>query len=117
MRRMRQGVSLLAMLLLGAAGPARAEHFEIDITVNTPRGQAESHWDTSPPVGGVNPRPLVKAKVGDRISIEWLMRSAYPHGVLKDVGVHFFVAPDGAIGQKPVPDVKTGAWLESRRGM
>src|SRR5947199_10787358 len=114
MRRMRQGVSLLAMLLLGAAGPARAEHFEIDITVNTPRGQAESHWDTSPPVGGVNPRPVVKAKAGDRISIDWLMRSEYPHGVIKDAGVHFFVVRESAIGQTAVPDLKAEKWLESR---
>jgi len=102
------------MLLLGAAGPVRAEHFEINITVNTPRGQAESHWNTTPPVGGVNPRPVVKAKVGDRVKIDWLMRSEYPHGVLKGVSVHFFVVREGAIGQKPVPDLKTGKWLESR---
>jgi hypothetical protein len=114
MMQMGRWGSLLALLLLGSAIPARAEHFEIDITVNTPRGQAESHWDTTPPVGGVNPRPLVKAKVGDRVQIEWLMRSAYPHGTLKDVGVHFFVAREGAIGQKAAPDLKAGAWLESR---
>ena len=104
----------LVALLLAAAGPARAEHFEIDITVSTPRGQAESHWDTTPPVGGVNPRPMVKAKVGDRVQIDWLMRSEYPHGVLKDVGVHFFVVREGAIAQKAVPDLKDGKWLESR---
>jgi hypothetical protein len=101
-------------LLLGSVLPARAEHFDINLTVKTPRGQAESHWDTTPPEGGVNPRPVVKAKVGDRIDIEWLMRSEYPHGVLKDVGVHFFVAREAAIGQKPAPDLKAGKWVESR---
>ena len=107
-------------LLLAAVGPARAEHFEIDITVKTPLGQAESHWDTTPPVGGVNPRPVVAAKVGDRIEIDWLMRSVYPHGTLKNVGVHFFVVREASIGQKAVPDlksmpdVKSGKWLDSR---
>ena len=116
-----RGVFVTAVaLLLAAAVPARAEHFEIDITVKTPRGQAESHWDTTPPIGGVNPRPVAKAKVGDRIDIEWLMRSVYPHGTLKNVGVHFFVAREGAVGQKTppdlksMPDVKSGKWLDSR---
>jgi hypothetical protein len=114
-------LSLTALsLLLAAAVPARAEHFEIDITVTTPRGQAESHWDTTPPIGGVNPRPVVSAKVGDPVKIEWLMRSVYPHGTLKNVGVHFFVARERAVGQKAVPDlksmpdVKSGKWLDSR---
>src|SRR5262249_19196047 len=56
----------------------------------------------------------VKAKVGDRVQIEWLMRSEFPHGVLKGVGVHFFIVREGATGQKPVPDLKAGKWLESR---
>ena len=51
MKRIRGRSPVLVALLLGAAGPARAEHFEINITVNTPRGQAESHWDTTPPIG------------------------------------------------------------------
>jgi hypothetical protein len=116
-----RGVFVTAVaLLLAAAVPARAEHFEIDITVKTPRGQAESHWDTTPPVGGVNPRPVVEAKVGDQIEIKWLMRSVYPHGTLKNIGVRFFVVREGAVGQKAVPDlksrpdVKSGKWLDSR---
>ena len=42
------------------------------------------------------------------------VRSEYPHGVLKDVGVHFFVVREAAIGQKPAPDLKAGKWMESR---
>jgi hypothetical protein len=117
---MRPIAAAVPLLLLAAATPARAEHFEVDITVTTPRGQAQSHWDTTPPVGGVNPRPVVTAQVGDQIKIEWLMRSVYPHGTFKGVGVHFFVAREGAVGQKAVPDlksmpdVKAGKWLDSR---
>jgi hypothetical protein len=108
---------LTTVALLAVAAPARAEHFAIDLTVKTPRGQAEAHWDTTPPIGGVNPRPVVAAKVGDRIDIEWLMRSEFPHGVLKDVTIHFFVAREEAIGQKPVPDLKAGKWAESHQLM
>ncbi len=114
MQRISGSLVAFVALILGGAVPAWAEHFEINITVNTPRGQAESHWDTTPPIGGVNPRPVVKAKVGDRVTIDWLMRSEYPHGVLKGVGVHFFVVREGAIGQKPVPELKSGKWMESR---
>jgi hypothetical protein len=48
------------------------------------------------------------------------MRSVYPQGTLKSVGVHFFVVREGAIGQKAgpdlksIPDVKAGKWLDSR---
>jgi hypothetical protein len=110
----RREIGITCLLLLCGALPARAEHFDITLTVKTPRGQAESHWDTSPPEGGVNPRPVVKAKVGDRVEIEWLMRSVFPHGVMKDVGVHCYVAREAAIGQKLVPDLKAGKWMESR---
>jgi hypothetical protein len=113
---MRSGWAMRAvgLMLAVVAMPARAEHFGIDVTVKTPRGQAESHWDTSPPVGGLNPRPVVSAKVGDRVEIEWLMRSEFPHGVLKGVTVHFFVVREAAVGQKTVPDLKAGKWAESR---
>ena len=76
--------------------------------------------DTTPPVGGVNPRPVVGAKVGDRVQIDWLMRSVYPHGTFKNAGVHLYVAREGAAGQKSVPDLKSmpvakaGKWLDSR---
>lgn len=108
---------LVLVLLIGAAAPAWAEHFDIDLTVTAPHDQAEAHWDTSPPEGGVNPRPLVTAKVGDRLEITWLMRSVFPHGVLKDVRVHFFVAREAALRQKQAPDLKKGVWAESRMRM
>jgi hypothetical protein len=117
--RLMQSVRALiaGAVLLALVAPARAEHFGIDLTVKTPHGQEEAHWDTSPPVGGVNPRPVVTAKVGDRIDIDWLMRSEFPHGVLKDATVHFFVVREAALGQKPVPDLKSGKWVESRMVM
>jgi hypothetical protein len=111
---MRTVTFLIAALLLGYAVPAQAEHFAIDLKVKTPRGQAEAHWDSSPPVGGVNPRPVVSAKVGDRVEIEWLVRSVYPHGVMKNVTVHLFVVREAAVGQKSPPDAKAERWAESQ---
>jgi hypothetical protein len=104
----------VAAFLLGCAAPARAEHFAIDLTVKTPRGQGEAHWDSTPPVGGVNPRPVVTAKVGDRVEIQWLMRSVFPHGVMKDVTLHLFVAREAVVGQKSGADAKAERWVESR---
>jgi hypothetical protein len=81
----------------------RAEHFDITLGVKTVEDEARAGWDTEPPVGGVNPRPVAHARVGEPVQIEWLMRSAYPHGVMKQVSVHFFVVREDAAGQKSVP--------------
>jgi len=106
-------VATAALLVLTSAIPAWAEHFEINITVNTPRGQAESHWDTTPPIGGVNPRPVVTAKVGDRVDIDWLMRSEYPHGVLKGWASTSSWSREHA-GAEAGAGSEAGKWMESR---
>ncbi len=81
-----------------------AEHFYINLKVQTSLGQGEASMDTTPPIGGVNPRPVVKAKVNETIRVRWNMKSGFPHGIMKNVGVHFFVVKEQNLGQKPVPD-------------
>ncbi len=84
--------------------PAGAEHFDITLRVSAPNSHGEAFMDTSPPIGGVNKRPLVKAKPGEMVRITWKMKNASPHGVLKNVTIHFFVVKEAEIGQKPTPD-------------
>ena len=69
----------------------------------SPEGSGTAGWDTSPPEGGVNPRPVVAARSGQEIKVDWSMRSAFPHGDMKNVTVHFYVVAEGAIGQKTLP--------------
>ncbi|HLK61776.1 MAG TPA: hypothetical protein VKU00_34840 [Chthonomonadaceae bacterium] len=99
---------LLSCSLVGLAAltlrPAGAEHFDCILRVEAPHSQGEAGSDTTPPLGGVNPRPVVKAKVGEDVHITWKMKNAFPHGTMKKVTIHFFVVKEAKTGQKPVPD-------------
>jgi hypothetical protein len=94
---------LILALALTLAGRASAEHFDITLRVESPEGSATAGWDTSPPEGGVNPRPVAHARAGQEIRVEWSMRSAFPHGDMKNVTVHFYVVAEEAVGQKKLP--------------
>jgi hypothetical protein len=67
--------------------------------------QAAAFVDQTPPDSGKNPRPVLKAKVGDRVRINWLFTNVYPHKTLKNVVVHFFIARESKKGQKELPDL------------
>jgi hypothetical protein len=85
--------------------PANAEHFNIVIQAESGNDKiATTSTDTTPPIGGVNPRPVLKVKSGASVKITWTMASGFPHGTMKKVGVHFFVVRQQSLGQKPVPD-------------
>lgn len=104
----RRTIALTIVGLVGSAAlwprPAGAEHFDITLRVSAPGSQGEAFMDTTPPIGGVNKRPVVKAKPGTPVRITWRMKNASPHGVLKGVTIHFFVVKEDQIGQKPTPD-------------
>ena len=109
-----------AMLLVGGAvsvggllwtRDAAAEHFDMLLRVEGSKTRSESYMDTSPPLGGVNKRPVVKAKPGESLRITWRLKSGFPHGVMKSVTVHFFIVKEAEIGQKPVPDPTGDAGL------
>ena len=83
---------------------AEAEHFDILLRVFSGDRQAQSSMDTTPPIGGVNPRPVLKVKAGEPIRVTWRTKNSSPHGALKNVSIHFFVVRQANTGQKPVPD-------------
>jgi hypothetical protein len=113
MKRSRVLACLAIVATCGVIGiatrRAAAEHFDVLLHVETgAQGagmqQANAFMDTTPPIGGVNKRPVVRAKANEEIRVKWRMKSAFPHGVMKGVGIHFFVVKEADIGQKPVPD-------------
>jgi hypothetical protein len=93
---------LLAAAVLGA-GAARAEHFDIRLTLRTSAGVARASWDTSPPEGGLNRRERVSAPAGEDVLLEWDVRSEFPHGDMKRVTIRIFVAPEAELGQRKLP--------------
>lgn len=103
-RRLLPLACALAILTVLLLRPAGAEHFDILLRVQTTNGRADASMDTTPPIGGVNRRPVVKAKAGEMVRVAWRMKSAYPHGTMKNVTIHFFVVREEQAGQKPVPD-------------
>jgi hypothetical protein len=96
----------LAVLLAAAlcSRPAGAEHFDILLQAECGDQKVTSTTDTTPPIGGVNPRPVLAVKSGGTVKVSWSMASGFPHGVMKGVTVHFFVVRQQNLGQKPVPD-------------
>jgi hypothetical protein len=100
--RMRNAVLVTFLTLMAWAAPARAEHFEIELTVQTPREKVTSHSDTSPPPQGLNPRPACHAKRGEDLVLQFFFTSNFPHGTKKNVGVHYFIQRQHRPGDKPI---------------
>jgi hypothetical protein len=100
------GMTITCAALLGSVlmHPADAEHFDMLLRVKCADKQAEASMDTTPPIGGVNPRPVLKVNAGDTIQATWRLKNSSPHGAQKGVTIHFFVVRQAKTGQKPVPD-------------
>jgi hypothetical protein len=99
------GVFALLLALALAVPPARAEHAKITLEVAAPGGQQTAYMDQTPPDWGKNPRPVVKARVGASIKIQWMFINVYPHKTLENIVVHFFIARESKAGQKELPEL------------
>ena len=102
---MRRTVFSLLLALL--ASSARAEHFDIKLTVTAPDGTSkEAFADETPPIGGLNPRPVLRAKAGDTISFQFIMTNVYEHESARNAGVRFYIVRERQLGQKAVPPLE-----------
>jgi hypothetical protein len=105
---------LVFLLIVIAPSPMHAEHFDIRLLVAAGKVTEQAFADQAPPAGGINPRPVLKARVGDRITVQFIMTNVYPHAVAKNAGVHYFVVREQAIGQKAVPALAGDVVTEGR---
>jgi hypothetical protein len=94
---------------------ARAEHARIDlklIQIDPNSGadgdSASASVDQEPPAGGHNERPLLKVKAGEPLALQFVLINTYPHGVIKDATVRYYVAPEEKPGRKSKPELKNG---------
>jgi hypothetical protein len=86
---------------------ACAEHFDIRLLAAGPNGTTEEAFaDQSPPVGGLNQRPVLRARAGDAITIQFVMTNVYAHSSARDAGVRFYVVREREIGQRTVPPLE-----------
>ena len=110
----RTAAAILGTIVLTILPPrAWAEHAKITLDVVAPNGQQTAHMDQTPPDWGKNPRPVLKARVGDPIKIHWMFVNIYPHKTLENVVVHFFVVRADKVGQKELPEINDDVLLEA----
>lgn len=103
----RLAALLLALTVIPAfARPVRAEHDKITLEVKSTHDKQVAYVDQTPPESGKNPRPVLKAKVGETLRVQWFLTNVYPHKTLPDVVVHSYIARQGKVGQKDLPDLK-----------
>jgi hypothetical protein len=111
-RSLKFGFKAFAMIVLLMAAPAFAEHFEIELTLATARDKARSTADTSPPPQGRHPRPVLHARKGEPLVLQFFMSSNFPHDAIKGVTVRYFIVPERKAGQDDVPPINDGAVLD-----
>jgi hypothetical protein len=102
---MRLPIRATLGLILACGLSARAEHAKINLDVNSKAAQETAFVDQTPPDWGKNPRPVVKAKAGEPIKIQYMLTNVYPHKTLENVVVHFYVAKQSKTGQKETPNL------------
>jgi hypothetical protein len=82
---------LLALAGLFLSLAARAEHFDIDLTIEGATDRQEAHRDDYPPFDGRNKRPVFHGKLGEHLRFQFLMTNVNPHDVLKRVGIRYYL--------------------------
>ena len=113
MSRVSLSVAFGLGVVLAFESPARAEHAKITLDVSSAAGQKTAYVDQTPPASGKNPRPVVRAKAGEPVKIQFVLTNVYPHKTLENVVVHFFVARQDKVGQKDLPDLNGEVVSES----
>ncbi len=97
------GIVATCIVFLVAVSPLRAEHAVIDLRVIGHEAEVSAGSDQEPPAGGVNPRPLIKTRVGDPLVLQFILTNVYPHGNIKGVKVRYYVVRVDKVRQKTVP--------------
>ncbi len=110
---MYRPLTYAAFVLATCGTLARAEHAKINLEVASPTDKQTAFMDQTPPESGKNPRPVLKAKVGEPIRIQWYFTNVYPHKTLENVVCHFYVARQERVGQKDMPDLRGDVVIES----
>ena len=107
---------LLTAVLLALPAVVLAEHaniklrlLRVDVDTSKARDEADAVADEEPPAGGINPRPMFKAKANEPLLMQFILTNVYPHGELKDVTVRYFLVREDRAGQKSLPDLTKGA--------
>jgi len=106
-------VSALLSAALGVPSAVRGEHAKMTLDVSASGDQKTAFVDQTPPASGKNPRPVIKVRAGEPVKVQFMLTNVYPHKTLENVVVHFFIAREGKVGQKDLPELNGDVVLES----
>ena len=104
--------AVLSGILIDRA--ARAEHFDITLTVEGAVEKTEAHADDAPPPEGLRPRPVFHGRAGEPLTLEFFMTYVNPHDTEKQTTIHYYLAPIARIGEKELPALKKDVLLQGR---
>ncbi|HVY71123.1 MAG TPA: hypothetical protein VHH73_14420 [Verrucomicrobiae bacterium] len=111
-KRLARDFGGLVILLL--ALEVRAEHYEINLTVEAGDQKVEGRVDDYPPAGGRYPRPVLRGKAGQPLTLQFFMTDVNPHEIMKNVTVRFYIVAQESVGQKEPPALKEGIVLQGK---
>jgi len=102
---------VLAVGIVCCATPSlRAEHANIDLRVirqGEQREEVTAGADEDPPAGGENTPPVIKVKVNEPLVLQFILTNTYPHKVIEQVHVRYYVVRVKELGRKPAPSFRT----------
>lgn len=75
---------------------ARGEHFSVRLSIDGPQGIVSATTDPPSDPHSRDPTLVCHAGHGDRLVLEWFVTSIFPHRVLKQVNVHYFIVPEAS---------------------
>jgi hypothetical protein len=84
------GLCGVVLVWLVASGPARADHFTIDLEVKGPKTHCTVHAEPAGFQIKPKPRAALEIQAGDSITIKWTLAGTAPKETVKDVLVHFY---------------------------
>src|SRR5262245_16597329 len=91
---------------LALASTSDAAHFDAVLTAAAGGVTRKAGMDETPPLGGFNKRPILQARAGEPIRIEFIMTNVYTHDAFIDSGVRYYIVKEREAGQKPVPPLE-----------
>lgn len=111
---LRSSAVAIALAAACVAAPrARGEHAKITLDASAGEEQKTAFMDQTPPEFGKNPRPVLKVKAGRPIKVQWVFTNLDPHKTMENVVIHSYVARQGKVGQKDLPDLSGDVAMET----
>jgi hypothetical protein len=106
---MKRIVAFAVCLLFTLAGPAFAEHFDIVLTVETTVDRQTAVTDPIDKPDSSNTTPTFTVTHDEPLVLQFFVTNVYPHGVRKNVDVHYWIAPMDGSASVTRGDVKQHA--------